>query len=387
MSIWGGGYLNKRKIPDRLEKFDRYKKQKRIAIASVIGLFLLTGVVHLYKTFAFYEEKKTFNVIRGRVPDFRIKYTILLNNVASSNIPAKDQGGVFSGYSCNKTGVTIQWDSGNWKPIASGPKGVGISCTLKFETRAWDSASIGDYVSYTPSNTSYTAPSNLTGYTYGEQTINPSELNLWRIIRKNNDGTVDAVSEYVSSKDVYIIGKIGYEKLVGTLNTIAKQYETSGKTVGSRHMGYSGQTATVTINTATTPSWAEIRPPQKSSDVTTAEAQELKNGGPRERAGGGDIGYLVDLELVRAAVGDTMAARVDSGKRVIYRLASRRYRSGSYFGIAVSNADGSVMESTFSIYPGSPYLSSGLIRPIVVFGSSLNVTNGTKNGKSLWIVS
>ena len=132
MSIWGGGYLNKRKIPDRLEKFDRYKKQKRIAIASVIGLFLLTGVVHLYKTFAFYEEKKTFNVIRGRVPDFRIKYTIYVNGVKSESMPTKSNKTAFNGYSCNKSGVKIEWDSTNWKPIVSGTKGVGINCDLKF---------------------------------------------------------------------------------------------------------------------------------------------------------------------------------------------------------------------------------------------------------------
>ena len=88
----GGGLLNKRKIPDRLEKFDRYKKQKRIAIASVIGLFLFAGGIKLYKTFAFYEEKKTFNVIRGRVPDFRrgdMQFAFLVDDAESMSIPAK----------------------------------------------------------------------------------------------------------------------------------------------------------------------------------------------------------------------------------------------------------------------------------------------------------
>ena len=54
----------------------------------------------------------------------------------------------------------------------------------------------------TPTSTSYTLPNELSGCdgtssTCIQKEINPSELNLWRVIRKNEDGTIDAVSEYV----------------------------------------------------------------------------------------------------------------------------------------------------------------------------------------------
>mgnify|MGYP007056314996 CR=1 FL=1 len=44
--------------------------------------------------------------------------------------------------------------------------------------------SLGDYVSYTPTSTSYTTDTSKTGYS-STQIINPSELNLWRVLKKN----------------------------------------------------------------------------------------------------------------------------------------------------------------------------------------------------------
>ena len=109
-------------------------------------------------------------------------------------------------------------------------------CIAKKSTLA-----LGDYISYTPSKTSYTTDTTYTGYT-STQTINPSELNLWRVIAINGDGTVDIISEDVSSVEVYFRGQTGYQNLVGYLNVLASQYETTGVTVGSRYFGYNGQT-------------------------------------------------------------------------------------------------------------------------------------------------
>ena len=83
---------------------------------------------------------------------------------------------------------------------------------------------LGDYVNMTPTKTSFTVPMTLTGYT-SDQTINPSELNLWRVIKINDNGTVEMVSEYVSSTKIFYRGQIGFTNYVGTLNYIAKQYE------------------------------------------------------------------------------------------------------------------------------------------------------------------
>ncbi len=92
----------------------------------------------------------------------------------------------------------------------------------------------------TPTATSYTIPTSVTGYT-SAQTINPSELNLWRVIKVNTDGTVEMVIEYVSSEDVYFFGEKGYKNFVDGLNTIAAQYTNEKYVQSTRHMGYSNQ--------------------------------------------------------------------------------------------------------------------------------------------------
>ena len=145
---------------------------------------------------------------------------------------------------------------------------------------------VGDYVSMTPTKTTFTVPMTLTGYT-SNHTINPSELNLWRVIRINSDNTVDMVSEYVN--------------YIGTLNYIAKQYENQKYTSGSRHMGYNGtQTEYITDTSALTSTTAPQTSATSSSNVTSAT----------EAKGLGDMGYETDYNLVNTALGTLEAKQV-----------------------------------------------------------------------------
>ena len=115
-------------------------------------------------------------------------------------------------------------------------------------------AELGSYIKYQPSQTSYSVANDDTGYHKGTtqppQSVNPSSLNVWRVIRKNDDGTVDIVSANVSNL-IYFVGRTGYSRFIETLNKIASAYETEGITVGSRHMGYNSE-ATDTENGAYT---------------------------------------------------------------------------------------------------------------------------------------
>ena len=151
----------------RLEKFDKYKKQKRIFIGGMIGLFLILGGIKLYKTFAVYEVKKEFNILRGRIPSFSrgdVKFAVKIDGVDSTNIPTKTDGKRFIGYECNKPGVSVEWDTNRWAAIILGLTEKGTSCTLTFKTGiSVSNVNLGDYISYTPSNTNYTITTNLTG--------------------------------------------------------------------------------------------------------------------------------------------------------------------------------------------------------------------------------
>ena len=121
---------------------------------------------------------------------------------------------------CEK-GVEASWNNETWGlDLINSNQQKRINCSIEFKTISeFSEAKLGDYVSYTPSKTNYEITNDLTGCT-GEgnvcdglkkQSINPSELNLWRVIRKNSDGSIDLVSEYTSSNEVYFYGKEGYK--------------------------------------------------------------------------------------------------------------------------------------------------------------------------------
>ena len=180
---------------------------------------------------------------------------------------------------------------------------------------------IGDYISMTPTATSYTISKDLTGYS-SDQTINPSELNLWRVIRKNEDGTVEVVSEYVSSALIYFNGKIGYFNFVGALNTIAAQYTNEKYVESTRHIGYSNQTEIITDVSKLdqpTPSWKTNT--SKIEQWTECNAS-IYLCGVDEELGAGDIGYETDYNLVNGVYG-TMKAYSLNDRTTAYWLASR----------------------------------------------------------------
>ena len=223
---------------------------------------------------------------------------------------------------------------------------------------------LGDYVSYTPAKTSYTTDTSKTGYT-STQTINPSELNLWRVLSINGDGTVDIISEYVSSTSVYFRGQEGYKNFVGYLNVLASQYETSGVTVGSRHYGYSNQTEYITSDTY----FVNPAPWTCSTGGTcTPDPDDY------EAYGGGDTGYLDDYNLVNTVLGTWIATNREDGPELTYWSASRDYYYSANHCWGVRSASGSFKGCLYYYYSSSfGAYSYGLpLRPIVRLKSGLS---------------
>jgi hypothetical protein len=257
------------------------------------------------------------------------------------------------------------------------------SVTAKTESDILSSSvDVGGYVSYTPSKTSYTISTSESGYT-SNQTINPSELNLWRVIRKNSDGTIDLVSEYTSKKDVYFGGKVGYKNSVGTLNRIANSYGTSGITSGSRYMGYNGQTETITDDTMldkTTAPWTE-----------STTATNSPKGSTRERQGGGDMLYETDTNLVKAACGNLKAYRANTTSFVSYWLASREFvYSNSRWYLVVRNVgtSGNIDSNSLNTFAFSynDYNLQYALRPIVTLKSGITALSGDGTKNNPWKV-
>ena len=229
--------------------------------------------------------------------------------------------------------------------------------------------SLGDYVSITPTKSSYTVDTSKTGNSGTAETINPQELNLWRVIKINDDGSADVVSENVSSTSVYFYGKTGYQNLVGYLNVLASQYENSAYTKGSRNFGYNGQTEYITDMskfTATSP-W----------DCNTGE-----DCNPDESLGGGDLLYKSDFELVEKVLGTYLASKPGSTSKSYYWLSSRQYGTNSSsiyhcYAVRAYNSTSSKI-SAYEIYGHynsfSEYGTSGSIRPILTLKSGLKYT-------------
>ena len=222
----------------------------------------------------------------------------------------------------------------------------------------------GDYVKMTPTLTSYTTDTSKTGYSSTE-TINPSELNLWRVLKVNSDGTIEMISEYTSSEYVHFNGKTGYQNLVGYLNVLASKYENSKYTKGSRYVGYNGQTEYITDTSkldSTTAPW--------TSDTGDSTVESL---------GGGDTLYQSDYDLMQKVLGTTNAANDES-----YWLASRTYsyRNGYYtswyFKGNLSDGDLSISSSElYNIPMAGSFIdmdSSNALRPIVILKSGITYT-------------
>ena len=230
---------------------------------------------------------------------------------------------------------------------------------------------LGDYVSMTPTKSSYTTDKSKTGYS-STQTINPQELNLWRVISINDDGTVEMISEHVSSTEVYFKGQTGYQNFVGYLNVLASQYENSTYTKGSRYFGYNGQTKYITD----TSKFTNPAPWTSSTGSRTVESQ-----------GGGDTLYQKDYNLINTVLGTIVATKPESSSSSYYWMASRYYYYSSStrydWRVRYVTTSGANRGSGLYGYSGSSlraFNSGYSLRPIVVLKSGLKYAGvGTKS--------
>ena len=251
---------------------------------------------------------------------------------------------------------------------------------------------IGDYVEMTPTSTSFTPDTTLTGLVdYDNEkgnaagttkvagTLNPSYLNLWRVIRINDDCTVEVVSEYVSDVNVKFASKVGYANLVYYLNEIAKQYKNTTYTLDPatapdgafRNVGYDHQTKQITDMTKITSTTA---PWDADTGPKTVESQ-----------GGGDFGFLTDLKLMEEANVPIIAYKKGStvtetySNYTSYWLSSRLFvYPGSvwYFFARCMFSDGRINIYLYYWNGSSFYLNtcSYAVRPIVTLKSGLQPT-------------
>ena len=102
----------------KLEKFKKNKKQKYMIIGWLVGVLVVIGSIVLYKTYAYYEEAKTYNVLQGKVGDFGydVKLAVTLDGVKQNSVPAR--GLYKTEISCkDRNGNQVStgtWDYNDW---------------------------------------------------------------------------------------------------------------------------------------------------------------------------------------------------------------------------------------------------------------------------------
>lgn len=260
--------------------------------------------------------------------------------------------------------------------VACGTAQCMIDCIADQSLCPVASFHVGDYFTMVPDSNSYTISTSMTGYT-SNQTINPSELTLWRIININQDGSIDAISDKTSSTMVYFRGVTGYKNYVNSLQTIASQYAKTGFTKSTRMMGYDGQTLTIS-NTSAFDGTNNTEP---SANTTPSPTQ----GSGLEYSGGsyGDTLYLKDYQLVNR-VGFVTANKVGTTSNVRYYIASRHYyieRGEDFweFGPKYIDLNGILGYNYIRVYDGGTwfdYSNSGYLRPIITLKSNIGIAGG-----------
>ena len=243
-------------------------------------------------------------------------------------------------------------------------------CSSKYKCyKKKSSPEVGDYVKMTPTLTSYTTDKSKTGYT-STQTINPSELNLWRVLKVNSNGTIEMISEYTSSTSISFKGQTGYQNFVGYLNVLASKYENSKYTSGSRYVGYNGQTQYITDTS-------------KLTNNTTAPWTSSTGSSTIESQGGGETLYQNDYNLIQNVLGIVTANKIGTTDSNNYWIASRYYVYDSsklwYYELRYVNAAYNISSNIlytclYGSCSNNNFNVSSALRPIVILKSGITYT-------------
>ena len=215
----------------KLSKF-KMKNPKKIAIitlAFIIGI--ITGYVIFYNSYAFYEEKKNFDVINGTVEDpGDIYFAYYIDNVISREMPMQNTGYTLDTEKSNcNNGVIPNWDNAGWKFIGdyhnySATTNTRTKCNLYFnKTAKIVSTTLGNIEvnTYTPDFTKSacddtsceshekgifeTTDTDGSPTYYYRGSVENNYVKFagfyWRIIRINSNGSIRMIYDGTSAHD------------------------------------------------------------------------------------------------------------------------------------------------------------------------------------------
>ena len=243
---------------------------------------------------------------------------------------------------------------------------------------------VGDYVTYTPSETNVIPDAALTGYTEclndskcgtlennTQKSLNPSLNTVWRVLSVDN-GKIEIISNELSNAKVVMYGKNAYINMPKALNMISSKYINSKFAISARTVGYDGQTDVITDTS-------------KIDSLTNPFPDSYTKDNTYETVGGGDMLYEKDYNVLKTLNAVTTNV-VGTTTNDLYWTASRRQYAGANvwsLGFRLFTDTGAI---TFRYFTNSYTDERGFvqesmgnyIRPVVTLKSNLDATgNGT----------
>ena len=230
----------------KIMKLEKYKEKKLIkpyVIMSIGFILIMLSCYIFYRSYAYYEETKNFNVINGTVEDpGDIYFAYYIDGVISRNMPVQNTGYTLDTTKSNcNNGVVPTWDNAGWKFIGdyhnySVTDNTRTKCTLYFnKTAKTVKTALGNIEvnTYTPDFTkSACDDSNCESHEKGifettDTDGNPTyyyrgsvENNYvkfagfyWRIIRINSNGSIRMIYDGTSA---HKNGEVSEDRQYGT---------------------------------------------------------------------------------------------------------------------------------------------------------------------------
>ena len=269
----GGGLLSFKKYKEP------HKKRKMIYFLSAL-MILSLGIFIFYKSYAFYEEKKDFNVINGVVEDpGDIYYAYYVNNTITRDFPTKDSGLTLDTTKSSCTsGVTISWDDDNWHAILDYSNyqknsTTRTKCTLYFKNKPVIATTLLNNL------VSGANKSSTDVYTVPNKTSDSCTYTL------AYDGTSDNNLRYVGANPCNYV-KVDNEiwRIIGVMNNIddgTGKKETRIKLIRNESIGtYSWDSSESSINVG-----------EGVNEWSQADLMKLLNPGYESESAGGSLYY------------------------------------------------------------------------------------------------
>ncbi len=120
----------------KLKSFKKNKKLKTTLLS--LGALALLGVgILIFRSYALYKETKSYNVLRGKIPDFssgdiELAYTINGEKTTEA-FPLKSSGYKVNSVTC-EDGATAEWNIDSWGIVNITPNGAKkIKCNIDFK--------------------------------------------------------------------------------------------------------------------------------------------------------------------------------------------------------------------------------------------------------------